>query len=47
VRPNPIGLSRVAIVELREDAVLVRGLDCLDKTPLLDIKPNRCVHAPS
>ena len=47
VRPNPIGLSHVAIVELRDDAVLVRGLDCLDNTPLLDIKPNRCVHAPS
>lgn len=38
-RPNPIAL---AVVELlaREGATLrVRGLDCLDGTPLLDIKP--------
>ena len=42
VRPNPIGLSRVAVVEVTAEAVLVRGLDCLNGTPLLDIKPNRC-----
>ncbi len=38
-RPNPIGLT---IVELlgREGAVLrVRGVDMLDETPILDIKP--------
>lgn len=45
VRPNPIGLSRVRLLR-REGAVLVvRGLDCLDGTPLLDIKPDRCDHA--
>ncbi|MCV6584367.1 MAG: tRNA (N6-threonylcarbamoyladenosine(37)-N6)-methyltransferase TrmO [Marinibacterium sp.] len=45
VRPNPLGLSRVQLVR-REDAVLhVRGLDCLDGTPLIDIKPNRCAHS--
>jgi tRNA-Thr(GGU) m(6)t(6)A37 methyltransferase TsaA len=38
-RPNPIALSVVELVG-REGAVLqVRGLDCLDGTPLLDIKP--------
>jgi tRNA (Thr-GGU) A37 N-methylase len=26
--------------------VLVRGLDCLDGTPLLDIKPDRCSYSP-
>jgi tRNA (Thr-GGU) A37 N-methylase len=26
--------------------VLVRGLDCLDETPLLDIKPDRCEFTP-
>jgi tRNA (Thr-GGU) A37 N-methylase len=26
--------------------VLVRGLDCLDETPLLDIKPDRCEFSP-
>lgn len=41
VRPNPIGTSIVTL-ERREGAVLfVRGLDCLDGTPLLDLKPDR------
>ncbi|MBX6373436.1 MAG: tRNA (N6-threonylcarbamoyladenosine(37)-N6)-methyltransferase TrmO [Acetobacteraceae bacterium] len=46
LRPNPIGTS---IVELlgREGAVLrVRGLDCLDGTPLLDLKPERSGFQP-
>ncbi len=42
VRPNPIGLSHVTIEAVHADRVLVRGLDCLDGTPLIDIKPNRC-----
>ncbi|HOJ33902.1 MAG TPA: tRNA (N6-threonylcarbamoyladenosine(37)-N6)-methyltransferase TrmO [Candidatus Hydrogenedentes bacterium] len=38
-RPNPIGLSIVHLVR-REGGVLhVRGVDILDGTPLLDIKP--------
>ena len=38
-RPNPIGLS-VLEVRTREDNVLrVRGIDMLDGTPILDIKP--------
>ncbi len=46
VRPNPIGLARVAL-ERREGAVLfVRGLDCIDGTPLIDIKPERCAYTP-
>ena len=39
VRPNPVGMS---VLEVRgvEDAVLhVKGLDMLDGTPVLDIKP--------
>ena len=28
------------------NTVLVRGLDCLDGTPLLDIKPDRCEFTP-
>ena len=47
VRPNPIGLSRVVMVELRTSGMSVRGLDCLDGTPLLDIKPDRCPFAAS
>ncbi|TCT02683.1 SAM-dependent methyltransferase [Aquabacter spiritensis] len=42
VRPNPIASSIVALVALEPTAVLVRGLDCLDGTPLLDIKPESC-----
>jgi tRNA (Thr-GGU) A37 N-methylase len=26
--------------------VLVRGLDCLDETPLIDLKPDRCEFSP-
>jgi tRNA-Thr(GGU) m(6)t(6)A37 methyltransferase TsaA len=38
-RPNPIGLSTVRLL-LRQDNVLtVEGVDMLDGTPLLDIKP--------
>lgn len=39
VRPNPIGLSLVRLVA-REGAILrVDGIDVLDGTPLLDLKP--------
>ena len=44
VRPNPIGLARVRLVRREGAALVVRGLDCLDGTPLLDIKPDRCAH---
>ena len=39
-RPNPIGLSVVAFDGFAApDRLIVRYLDCLDGTPLLDIKP--------
>ena len=40
-RPNPIGLSVVELVEVRpaEGELVVRGLDAVDGTPVLDIKP--------
>jgi tRNA-Thr(GGU) m(6)t(6)A37 methyltransferase TsaA len=38
-RPNPIGLSVVALEKLNGDTLHVRYLDCVDGTPLLDIKP--------
>jgi len=47
VRPNPIGLARVRLVRREGAALVVRGLDCLDGTPLLDIKPDRCAHTPA
>ena len=46
VRPNPIGTSIVKLVGIEGNVVLVRGLDCLDETPLIDIKPNRCEFTP-
>jgi tRNA-Thr(GGU) m(6)t(6)A37 methyltransferase TsaA len=39
VRPNPIAVGIVELVRLRESKLEVRGLDCLDATPLLDLKP--------
>jgi tRNA (adenine37-N6)-methyltransferase len=38
-RPNPIGLSLVEIVEVTGTEVRFRGVDIVDGTPLLDIKP--------
>lgn len=38
-RPNPIGISVVELVERDENQLQVRGVDVLDGTPLLDIKP--------
>ena len=46
VRPNPIGTSIVKLVGIEGNTVLVRGLDCLDQTPLLDLKPDRCEFTP-
>jgi tRNA-Thr(GGU) m(6)t(6)A37 methyltransferase TsaA len=46
VRPNPIGTSMVKLVGIENNVVLVRGLDCLDGTPLLDLKPDRCMFTP-
>ena len=39
VRPNPIGLSVVRVVDRQENKVNFLGADMLDGTPLLDIKP--------
>lgn len=38
-RPNPIGLSAVELVAIEGLVLHVRGLDLLDGTPLLDLKP--------
>ena len=46
VRPNPIGTSIATLVAREGRALLVRGLDCLDETPLLDIKPDRTLFTP-
>jgi len=46
VRPNPIGTSMVKLVGVEGATLLVRGLDCLDDTPLIDLKPDRCEFSP-
>jgi len=46
VRPNPIGTSLVRLVRREGPALVVRGLDCLDGTPLIDLKPDRCAYSP-
>ena len=38
-RPNPIGLHAVRIEAVEEDAITVEGLEAIDNTPVLDIKP--------
>jgi tRNA-Thr(GGU) m(6)t(6)A37 methyltransferase TsaA len=39
VRPNPIASSVVELVGIDGATLQVRGLDCVDGTPLLDLKP--------
>lgn len=38
-RPNPIGLSVVELVEIINDVLVLAGVDLVDGTPILDIKP--------
>lgn len=38
-RPNPIGMTIVKLNSVEENILHVSGVDMLDKTPLLDIKP--------
>jgi len=38
-RPNPIGISIVKLISRKENFLTVEGIDTLDGTPLLDIKP--------
>ncbi len=38
-RPNPIGVTAVELVGIEGNVVTVRGLDALDGTPVLDMKP--------
>jgi tRNA-Thr(GGU) m(6)t(6)A37 methyltransferase TsaA len=46
VRPNPIGTSMVRLLGIEGSSLMVRGLDCLDGTPLIDLKPDRCAFTP-
>ena len=39
VRPNPIALAAVELLSIEGTTLTVRKVDCIDGTPLLDIKP--------
>ena len=39
IRPNPVLTSPVELVSLSENVLKVRGLDAIDGTPVLDVKP--------
>jgi tRNA-Thr(GGU) m(6)t(6)A37 methyltransferase TsaA len=39
LRPNPIGLTLVELLEVEGNILTVRGLDAFDGTPIFDIKP--------
>ena len=39
IRPNPIGMSVLRVVGIEDTKIRVGGLDMLDGTPILDIKP--------
>jgi tRNA-Thr(GGU) m(6)t(6)A37 methyltransferase TsaA len=43
VRPNPIASSIAELVSIDGVTLQVRGLDCLDGTPLVDLKPEHGV----
>ena len=43
-RPNPIASSSVTLVAREGTTLVVRGLDCRDGTPLVDVKPDVCAH---
>ena len=38
-RPNPIGVTAVKIINVGEGYIEVQGLDAINETPVLDIKP--------
>ena len=45
-RMNPLGISVVVLEGIDGHQLRVRGLDCADGTPLIDIKPERCGYSP-
>jgi tRNA-Thr(GGU) m(6)t(6)A37 methyltransferase TsaA len=40
IRPNPIGVSVLEVLEVKDNIIRVKGVDMLDGTPVLDIKPH-------
>ncbi len=46
-RPNPIGISVAKLIGRQGGVLTIQGIDCIDETPIIDIKPyiteNDCV----
>jgi tRNA-Thr(GGU) m(6)t(6)A37 methyltransferase TsaA len=42
IRPNPFGLTLVELVKREDNVLVVKGLDALNNSPVLDIKPYGC-----
>jgi tRNA-Thr(GGU) m(6)t(6)A37 methyltransferase TsaA len=38
-RPNPLGITAVKLIAVGENHITVQGLDAIDGTPVIDIKP--------
>jgi tRNA (Thr-GGU) A37 N-methylase len=38
-RPNPIGITAVKLIKVKANVLKVQGLDTIDGTPILDLKP--------
>ncbi len=38
-RPNPIGITSVKLIDVKDNIITVQGLDAINGTPVLDIKP--------
>ena len=38
-RPNPVAVTTVKLLERKGNKIMVKGLDILDGTPVIDIKP--------
>ncbi|MDP4119551.1 MAG: tRNA (N6-threonylcarbamoyladenosine(37)-N6)-methyltransferase TrmO [Bacillota bacterium] len=38
-RPNPIGITAVEIMNIEKNIITVKGLDAINHTPIIDIKP--------
>ena len=39
MRPNPIAIAAVELIGVAGTTLTVRKVDCIDGTPLIDIKP--------
>ena len=46
MRPNRLGITTCEIVAVESDGVVVRGLDAIDGTPVIDLKPYMTGFAP-